>query len=294
MVIGIGETVLDIIFRDNQPQTAVPGGSTFNAIISLGRMGVDCAIVTEVGDDHVGDITCKYLRDNHVSDLYVCRHIGSKSHISLAFLDENNDAHYQFYKDHAHAHLQVNTPAFQEQDIVLFGSFFAINPVIRETVYSLLQAAKRAGAILYYDINFRKAHMVDIPDVIGNICENMRLSDVVRGSVEDFEYLYGTRDIETIYHTHIAPYCKNWICTRGGEKIILRTPTIQTEFAVPPIHTISTIGAGDNFNAGFIYELMKLKHLPFTIEEWASLIATGQCFAQNVCQQWGNSVRLEK
>ena len=39
-VIGIGETVLDIIFKNNQPQRAVPGGSAFNAIISLGRAGV--------------------------------------------------------------------------------------------------------------------------------------------------------------------------------------------------------------------------------------------------------------
>ena len=29
-VIGIGETVLDILFKDDQPQKAVPGGSTFN------------------------------------------------------------------------------------------------------------------------------------------------------------------------------------------------------------------------------------------------------------------------
>lgn len=39
-VIGIGETILDIIFRNNRPHTAVPGGSTFNGLISLGRLGV--------------------------------------------------------------------------------------------------------------------------------------------------------------------------------------------------------------------------------------------------------------
>ena len=39
-VIGIGETVLDIIFRDGQPIGAVPGGSVFNGVISLGRAGV--------------------------------------------------------------------------------------------------------------------------------------------------------------------------------------------------------------------------------------------------------------
>ena len=33
-VIGIGETILDIIFRNSRPNTAVPGGSTFNGLIS--------------------------------------------------------------------------------------------------------------------------------------------------------------------------------------------------------------------------------------------------------------------
>ena len=34
-VIGIGETILDIIFRGEQPTAAVPGGSVFNGIVSL-------------------------------------------------------------------------------------------------------------------------------------------------------------------------------------------------------------------------------------------------------------------
>ena len=38
-VIGIGETVLDILFKDEQPVKTVPGGSVYNSIISLGRMG---------------------------------------------------------------------------------------------------------------------------------------------------------------------------------------------------------------------------------------------------------------
>ena len=33
-VIGIGETVLDILFKDDQPQKAVPVDSTFNSIVS--------------------------------------------------------------------------------------------------------------------------------------------------------------------------------------------------------------------------------------------------------------------
>ncbi len=93
-VIGIGETVLDILFKNDQPQKAVPGGSTFNSIVSLGRAGVPCAMLTEVGGDHVGDIICNFLVDNGVSSEYVCRHENAKSHITLAFLNEHNDAQY--------------------------------------------------------------------------------------------------------------------------------------------------------------------------------------------------------
>lgn len=51
-VIGAGETILDILFRQGQPVAAVPGGSTFNSIISVGRSGVPCAFV-EIGRAHV-------------------------------------------------------------------------------------------------------------------------------------------------------------------------------------------------------------------------------------------------
>ena len=39
-IFGIGETILDIIFQNNQPYKAVPGGSVFNGLITLGRMGL--------------------------------------------------------------------------------------------------------------------------------------------------------------------------------------------------------------------------------------------------------------
>ena len=60
-VIGIGETILDILFKDNQPMKAVPGGSVFNSIISLGRMGANVIFVSEVGSDRVGDIVIDSL-----------------------------------------------------------------------------------------------------------------------------------------------------------------------------------------------------------------------------------------
>ena len=285
-IIGIGETVFDILFKNNQPQKAVPGGSTFNSIVSLGRAGMHCAMVTEAGGDHVGDLICNFLQENGVSPEYVCRHQNVQSHISLAFLDEHNDAQYVFYKDHASVSLDGKLPEMSQDDVVLFGSFFAINPAIRPVVGGLLRKAREAGAWLYYDINFRKNHIADLPEVMPNIEENMQLADVVRGSMEDFEYLFGLNAGEAIYE-RVSRYCRTLILTDGARQIRVYTPEGCETYPVQPIETVSTVGAGDNFNAGYIYAKM------LGMDDQAQRIAMAQRWSQDVCRQLGNNISDE-
>ncbi len=285
-VIGIGETVLDILFKNDQPQKAVPGGSTFNSIVSLGRAGVPCAMVTEVGGDHIGELICRYLQENGVSSEYVCRHKHIKSHISLAFLNEHNDAQYVFYKDHASVSLDGKLPKISKDDVVLFGSFFAINPIIRPVVGGLLRGARKAGAWLYYDVNFRKDHIPDLPVVMSNIEENMSLADVVRGSMEDFEYMYGLHDGDAIYE-RVSRHCPMLILTDGARSIRVYTPEGCETYPVEEIETVSTVGAGDNFNAGYIFAMLQ------GTNDQSSRIAMAQRWSQDVCRQIGNNISDE-
>ncbi|MBQ0025258.1 MAG: carbohydrate kinase [Bacteroidales bacterium] len=297
-IVGIGETVLDIIFRNDKPQLATPGGSTFNSMISLGRSvgkkwpDTKILMVTETGDDHVGDIITDFMESNGVCTTAVTRNNGTQSHLSLAFLDANNDAQYQFYKDHSNASLQeskVSVCKFNSDDIVLFGSYFAINPKIRNYTSSLLRSAHNAGAILYYDVNFRRNHLSDLPDTIGNIEENCRLSDFVRGSAEDFGYLFGTSDPGTIYREHISKWCRNFICTCGPKPVHIFTPSMHLTFEAPQVETVSTIGAGDNFNAGFIFSLIEKDIRKEAVPAlspalWDDLVAKAGLFSANVCR----------
>jgi fructokinase len=131
-VIGIGETILDIIFQNNQPSAAVPGGSVFNGAVSLARAGVDVSFISETGNDRVGQTILNYMRDSGMTTEYVNVFPDGKSPVSLAYLDENNDADYIFYKDYPRQRLDVAFPNIEEDDILIFGSYFAINPVIRE------------------------------------------------------------------------------------------------------------------------------------------------------------------
>lgn len=122
-VIGIGETVLDIIFKENKPVEAVPGGSIFNAITSLGRCGINTSFISEAGNDHVGKYIVDFLKDNGVNADNVTTFPDSKSPVSLAFLNDKNDADYIFYKEHPHHLLDFTYPEIKPDDIVILVRF---------------------------------------------------------------------------------------------------------------------------------------------------------------------------
>lgn len=296
-VIGIGETVLDIIFKNNQPIGAVPGGSVFNGIISLGRAGVPASFISETGNDRVGQQICQFLKDNSVNADNICVYPESKSPISLAFLNENNDAEYIFYKDHPHDQLEFVYPDIQPDDIVMFGSYYAVNPVIRPQVTAFLDYAKNKGAIIYYDVNFRASHRHEVMKLTPNILENLEYADIVRGSTEDFEVMFKKTDAEVIYRSQIAFYTRNFIMTQGSRPIEMRAEGgLKKQYTVEQMETVSTIGAGDNFNAGFVYGLIKygvtreMVASGFDEALWDEVIACAQRFSANVCKSIDNSI----
>ena len=299
-VIGIGETVLDIIFRHEQPISAVPGGSTFNAIVSLSRAGVPSSMISETGNDRVGRNIIQFLRDNGVNADYINVYPESKSPLSLAFLNEQNDAEYIFYKDHLHDRIDYAFPDVGPDDIVLFGSYFALNPVIRPQVYGFLDYARQHGAILYYDVNFRASHRNEVMKLTPNLLDNLELADIVRGSDEDFEILFKKNDPDVVYRSQISFYTKKFIYTRSSQPVELRAEGgLSKQYPVIKTETVSTIGAGDNFNAGFIYGLIRYGITHDVIarglseKQWDKVIGEALQFSADCCRCVSNNVTPE-
>lgn len=299
-VIGIGETMLDIIFKNGKPIEAVPGGSTFNGIVSLGRAGVKTVFVSETGNDRVGEYVRDFLRDNNVDTSAINVFQETKSPVSLAFLDKDNNADYIFYRDQKHDHMDFAYPDIQKDDIVVFGSFYAVNPALRPQVSGLLEYARQRGAIIYYDVNFRKAHQADVMKVTPNLIDNLEYADIVRGSKEDFEVLYKKDSAERVYRAETSFYCKRFIYTDGPNPVsVFSNNGFHKEYAMPKTETVSTIGAGDNFNAGFIYGMIKYGVTRDDVEQglseeaWDKLIATATAFSADCCKDIFNYISKE-
>jgi fructokinase len=296
-IYGVGETVLDIIFKNGQPVAAKAGGSVLNAFVTLGRLGIDVQFISEYGTEPVGDLIDSFLKENNVSTQYVTRYTNGKSTLALAFLDEHNNASYSFYKDYPETRLSTLPKELRKDDILLFGSLYAINKEVRKPLVTILNRAKTAGSLIFYDPNFRAAHLNELKELKPVIIENLTFADIVRGSDEDFRNIFDAGNSEEAYEA-IRQYCPNLVYTANREGIFIHTPGGRYYLPVNSIEPVSTIGAGDNFNAGIIYALVKqgitTSGLPDLVrEKWENIAGIGILLATHVCMSYENYISRE-
>ncbi|GAF03746.1 PfkB family carbohydrate kinase [Saccharicrinis fermentans] len=293
-IFGLGETVLDVVFKEEQALSAKAGGSVLNALVSLARMGHTCYFISEIGNDKVGDIILDFLHKNKINTQYIKRHNEGQSALALAFLDKNNNASYDFYKNYPQERRRLSQPDFKEGDIVLFGSSYAVSPDIRTQVHPILDQANKKNCILLYDPNFRKKHDSHKDLYLQYIQENISLASIIRGSNEDFDNIYQAASSEQTY-LKIQKQCAHLIYTAHAHGVFMHSGHMQKHYPVPPLKPVSTIGAGDNFNAGIIHGIL-ISHITkndlqsLKEQDWDFLIQQGIQFSSEVCKRQDNYV----
>ena len=293
-IFSIGETVFDIIFKDGKPVASTPGGSMLNTAVSLGRLGINVHFISEYGKDLVGKLVDDFLRGNGVNTDYVCRYDEYPSSLALAFLDENNNAEYNFYKRYPENRLNVAFPELTSDDIVIYGSFYGIEPDIYVRLKLFLEQAHAKNALVIYDPNFRKAHLSDMDIYRPVMMENFGHADIVKGSDEDFGYIFNARSAGESWQS-VCDLCDMLVYTANKNNVSLCLPDVSYAYPVPFINPVSTIGAGDTFNAGLIYGLLtlgigkdELKHI--NNRQRADMIGYAIEFAEHVCMSYDNYI----
>ncbi len=293
-VYGLGETVLDIIFKDNQPVSAKPGGSVLNAMVSLARLGHPISFISELGNDKVGDLVVRFLSENNIDSTYVQRYENAQSALALAFLNNKNDAEYDFYKNYPEDRLNIELPDFKKDDIFLFGSFYAIDSRLRSNILRIVQHAISKGCIIIYDPNFRKSHAKELDQLLKYVLNNITSADIVRGSDEDFANIFGAKTAEDAFRL-VSYRCENMVYTANAQGVYLHTNQFVEKYGVNKIEPVSTIGAGDNFNAGIIHSILKQGILKEDLkllskEKWGQIIETGIQLSAEVCMSLDNYI----
>mgnify|MGYP000600470213 CR=1 FL=1 len=127
--------------------------------------------------------------------------------------------------------------------------------------------------------------------------ENFEYADIIRGSDEDFLNIFGEPTVKKSTPTYpflLRPFHHH---SRSRRREPLPRD-LRLHFDSPSIRPVSTIGAGDNFNAGILYGLLKnnVRHRDLATlpkETWANIIRCGIDLATEVCRSYDNYISKE-
>ena len=263
----------------------------------MGRMGLPVYFISEYGADDVGTIIDAFLKENGVDPSYVYRHADGNTSLALAFLNEKNDAKYTFYKPFPEKRLDITFPVVEKDDIFQCGSFYAIWPEIRSKFMAFMTAAYENGAFILYDPNFRPTHAAELDRLRPLVIENMKMTTLLRGSDEDFKNLFDVKNVDEAWEV-VKQYTGALVYTANAEGVFVRTNSFSGKFPVHKIVPVSTIGAGDNFNAGMLTAIYNNKltgaDMPLIGEDlWKKIISSGVEFATHVCMSYDNYISEE-
>lgn len=300
-IFSTGETVFDIIFQNNRPKNGNPGGSVLNSAVSLGRLGLKPVFLSDFCDDIIGGVIKDFLADSGVLSKRVILDCNKQTSIALAFLDENKNAKYEFYKQKpTEADEKLFSADFKKDDVLLFGSFYGIMPEIRSGIKHLLTQAKNSGSIIVYDPNFRRPHLKDLPKVFPYIVENLQFADIIKGSDEDFALIFSSdNDQKTFNELEKINPDGHFFLTKGKDGCAYYYKGEVMNFSVPKITPISTVGAGDNFNAGLVYGIIKHNITKIVLSKKidktiiTDIVETCVKFSQEVCMNEENYISKE-
>jgi fructokinase len=233
--------------------------------IALGRLGADVYYCGAVSNDTFGGLIEDCLRDSKVQKDCI---IKTNRHTTLAYADVTDGvAKYTFVDEHSAGRLidknslkpfvnKINNA----KALLVGGISLQAEPCGTSWQWLVEQVA--GGCVIYFDANIRPDFIEDKDKYLERFERLTRKVDIIKISEEDYSYLYGEQDFEKLSSEWLEKGVKLIILTLGekGAKVICGGGR-EISVGIEPVKVIDTIGAGDSFNAGLLFDLDKQKML---------------------------------
>ncbi|MEI6950718.1 carbohydrate kinase [Paraflavisolibacter sp. H34] len=249
-VVCYGEILWDVL-----PGKTLPGGAPMNVAYHLKKLGAHPALISRVGNDAWGEKLMKVLSDSGLRTGYVQADAHYPTGLVTATPGAENEMAYDIVQPVAWDFIgwqDLYASLVQQAPCFVFGSLAARSEVSRRTLHQLLEVAKTK----VLDINLRPPHFHR-----GGLEELLHKADVLKMNENELHLLagwYGSDlspegSIRLLQdHFHIGTI----IVTMGGEGAMVLD---KGTFYCHPGYRVSvsdTIGSGDAFLAGFLYNCL--------------------------------------
>ena len=250
-IIVIGEAVLDTVFSGGRPVKAMVGGRIANAAVALGDAGLPCCMVSECCADRVGDLVVDYLTTHRVDVRSIDRFTDGATALAAIFDDGNGNRQIVNYGRYPKERFDVVWPRIDEDDVLLFGSLYAVDLPQRERLFELVRYAAERKAILVYLPGFQHGIQYRITKVMPAILENLEMAHVVIAHDSDMAKIFPGESMEEAFHNHVEYYGGNYLHI-GNDLSVTRLSRGQRNDLPATGCTANLVGWQVGFTAGVI------------------------------------------
>jgi sugar/nucleoside kinase (ribokinase family) len=277
-VVSLGEMLVEIMRKDldvphNISGTYVgpyPSGAPAIFIDAVASLGLKSGFIGVVGDDEFGDLLLNRLRKSGVDTEHVRIAKGYTTGIAFVMYYSSGKRKFIFHLRYSAAG-QLNSEDVRHDYISktkvlhIMGSSLAINKNVKRTCYRAIEIARESGIMVTFDPNLRP-ELLNV-ETIRKICKPvLKISQIVFPSRDEAAALTGTKNPIKAAHKlqKLGPHTVVVKMGAKGALVVTKKDVIfEPAFKVKEI---DPTGAGDAYDAAFLYGILKKMSLEKTLE----------------------------
>ncbi|MEL5879136.1 5-dehydro-2-deoxygluconokinase [Cereibacter sphaeroides] len=250
------------------------GGSPTNIACGTARLGLKTAVITRVGDEHMG----RFIREQLVREGVDVRGVATDPDrlTALVLLGIRDETSFPliFYRencaDMALSEEDIDEGFIAEARAVLATGTHLSHPRTEAAVLKALTLARRHGAKTALDIDYRpnlwgvaghgdgESRFVESGKVTTKLQGTLHLFDLIVGTEEEFHIAGGTTDTLAALRAVRAVSEATLVCKRGAKGAVAFEGPIPDSLDAGqtgpgfPIEVFNVLGAGDGFFSGLL------------------------------------------
>jgi 5-dehydro-2-deoxygluconokinase len=250
------------------------GGSPTNTAVGGARLGLKTALITRVGDEHMGRFIRETLQAEGVDTRCVKTDPARMTALVILGIRDRETFPLIFYRENC-ADMAIDENDFDEafiasaQALVISGTHLS-TPSTRKATLKAVSYARKNGVKVVLDIDYRPVlwgltgkgagenRFVENEKVSAILQEVLPLCDLIVGTEEEFHIAGASTDTLAALKNVRKASAAALVCKRGPMGCAVFTGDIPASLDAGisgrgfPINVYNVLGAGDGFMAGFL------------------------------------------
>jgi len=263
-LLSYGEVLVDFLPSDNgSGYYPLAGGAPANVAVAYAKLGGTSYFAGGISLDNFGEMLFNQLEGTHVKTDYISKIEQSNTALVLVSLDSGGERSFNFYRDNTADTLydkeSLEKVCWQDVDIFHFCSNTLTNNEMNSCTLLGAGNAKSHNKLVSFDVNLRQQLWSDLTLLPERVQKCIELSDVVKFSKEEAEYLAEQAQLSYQAYLNKLLLCdlSLILITDGPNAVHIISNNFSQYIKVPNIKAVDTTAAGDSFISSFLFSLGK-------------------------------------